>query len=283
LLLEGIMRLRRYRGRHLKARPKRHGPIVIATAASVTVATPAARAGSYTVRRGDTLSDVARRHGTSVAALARMNRLSNPNFIVAGRSLRVPTSVGVASVHVVRTGETLSAIAARYGTSVDSLARINRISDPNLIVAGTKLKVPVGSPETTALESAPTSSIEASLENQSATHAVDTSLTKAVAWQESGWQQDVRSKAGAIGVMQVMPDTAKFVNRSLGGGKLNVRRADDNVHLGVMYLRHMLKTMGSKRKALAAYFAGPGNVNRRLTRSQRHYTNNVLAIRNRFR
>jgi soluble lytic murein transglycosylase-like protein len=283
LLLEGIMRLRRYRGRHLKARPKRHGPIVVATAASVTVATPAARAGSYTVRRGDTLSDVARRHGTSVAALARMNRLSNPNFIVAGRSLRVPTSVGVASVHVVRTGETLSAIAARYGTSVDSLARINRISDPNLIVAGTKLKVPVGSPETTALESAPTSSIEASLENQSATHAVDTSLTKAVAWQESGWQQDVRSKAGAIGVMQVMPDTAKFVNRSLGGGKLNVRRADDNVHLGVMYLRHMLKTMGSKRKALAAYFAGPGNVNRRLTRPQRHYANNVLAIRNRFR
>jgi soluble lytic murein transglycosylase-like protein len=277
------MMLRRYRGRHLKARPRRHGPIVVATAASVTVATPAARAGSYTVRRGDTLSDVARRHGTSVAALARMNRLSNPNFIVAGRSLRVPTRVGVASVHVVRVGETLSAIAARYGTSVDALARVNRISDPNLIVAGSKLKVPAGSPGTAALESAPTSSIEASLENQSASHGVDTSLTKAVAWQESGWQQDVRSKAGAIGVMQVMPDTAKYVNRSLGGGRLNVRKADDNVHLGVIYLRHMMRTMGSSRKALAAYFAGPGNVKGRLTRSQRHYANNVLAIRNRFR
>jgi soluble lytic murein transglycosylase-like protein len=283
-LLEGIMRLRRYRGRHLKARPRRHGPIVVATAASVTVATPAARAGSYTVRRGDTVSDIARRHGTSVAALARMNRLSNPNFIVAGRSLRVPTRVGVASVHVVRAGETLSAIAARYGTSVDALARVNRISDPNLIVAGSKLKVPAGrGGGSAALESAPTSSIEASLANQSSSHGVDTSLTKAVAWQESGWRQDVRSKAGAIGAMQVMPGTAKFVNRSLGGGRLNVRKADDNVHLGVMYLRHMLRTMGSRRKALAAYFAGPGNVKGRLTRSQRHYANNVLAIRNRFR
>jgi N-acetylmuramoyl-L-alanine amidase len=282
-LLEGIMRFRRYRGRHLKARPRRHGPIVVATAASVTVATPAARAGSYTVRRGDTLSDIARRHGTSITALARMNQLSNPNFIVAGRTLRVPTRVGVASVHVVRAGETLSAIATRYGTSVVALARVNRISDPNLIVAGTKLKVPAGGSGMAVLESAPASSIESSLENQSASHGVETSLTKAVAWQESGWQQNVRSKAGAIGVMQVMPDTAKFVNRSLGGGRLNVRKADDNVHLGVMYLSHMLKMMGSRRKALAAYFAGPGNVKARLSRSQRHYANNVLAIRNRFR
>jgi N-acetylmuramoyl-L-alanine amidase len=278
------MRLRRYRGRHLKLSPKKHGPIVVATAASVTMATPAARAGTYTVRRGDTLSDIARRHGTSVTALARVNRLSNPNLIVAGRRLRVPTRVGVSSIHVVRAGETLSAIAARYGTSVAALARVNRISDPNLIVIGTKMKVPGGRPGTSAqLESASTGSIESSLESQSSSHGVDTSLTKAVAIQESGWQQDVRSEAGAIGVMQVMPDTAKFVNRSLGGHNLNVRKADDNVHLGVMYLSHMMRTMGSTRKALAGYFAGPGSVKRRLSRSQRRYADNVLAIRKRFR
>jgi soluble lytic murein transglycosylase-like protein len=247
------------------------------------MATPAARAGTYSVRRGDTLSDIARRHGTSVATLARINRLSDPNLIVAGRLLRVPSRVGVSSIHVVRGGETLSAIAARYGTSVDALARVNRISDPNLIVVGTKVKVPAGNLETAALEAAPTGSIENSLEHQSSSHGVDSSLTKAVAWQESGWQQDVRSKAGAMGVMQVMPGTAKFVNRSLGGHNLNVRKADDNVHLGVMYLHHMMRTMRSTRKALAAYFAGPGNVKRRLSPSQRHYTNNVLAIRNRFK
>jgi soluble lytic murein transglycosylase-like protein len=243
---------------------------------------PIARAGEHVVAPGETLSAIAHRYGVSVEHLARLNELANPNLIIAGQRLRVPARAVVESVHVVSPGETLSSIAARYGTSVVSLARVNRISDPNLIVAGTKLKVPAGSAGTAALQSAPTSSIEASLEHQSASHGVDTTLTKAVAWQESGWQQDVKSSAGAIGVMQVMPDTAKFVNRSLGGGRLSVRKADDNVHLGVMYLHHMMKTMGSRRKALAAYFAGPGNVRRRLSRSQRHYTNNVLAIRNRF-
>jgi soluble lytic murein transglycosylase-like protein len=178
----------------------------------------------------------------------------------------------------------LSGIASRFGTSVSKLARRNRLSNPNFISVGQILRVPSGGGGgSSSPPAASTSSIASSLYNQAVAHGVSPSLVKAVAWQESGWQQDVVSSAGAIGVMQVMPGTARYVNQSLGGHGLNVRRADDNVHLGVMYLDHMLHIKPTTRKALASYYAGPGNVGRRLDKGQRRYANNVLAHRSRFR
>ena len=82
--------------------------------------------------------------------------------------------------------------------------------------------------------------------------------------------------------MQVMPDTADFVNEVLGGGSLNVRKSAGNVELGVMYLRHMLNSQPTEGRALAAYFSGPGNVRRRLNSSQRHYVDNVQALKSRY-
>lgn len=108
------------------------------------------------------------------------------------------------------------------------------------------------------------------------------SLVKAVAYNESGWRQDVTSSVGAIGVMQVMPGTAKFVNDVLGGGALDVNVADDNVHLGVMYLHHLLNMMPNEKRALAAYFAGPGNVGPKLTEGQAHYASVVESLKARF-
>ena len=99
--------------------------------------------------------------------------------------------------------------------------------------------------------------VGAEIHEQAVAHGVDPALAKAVAWQESGWQQGAVSSVGAVGIMQVMPDTAKYVNSSLGGHGLSVRTAEGNIHLGVMYLRHMLDTMPTERKALAAYYSGP--------------------------
>ena len=279
------MRLWRYRARHL-IRRKRKGPVVVAAAAVVTVSAPAAHAGTHVVRSGETLSSIAARYGKTVTRLVKANDLANPNFIVVGQKLRIPGVAGAgSSIHVVRSGETLSSIAARYGTSIASLAKRNKLSDPNLIVVGQKLRVPGrrAGGGTVAPAPASTDAIASSLHNQSVSHRVDPSLVKAVAWQESGWRQDVVSVAGAIGVMQVMPDTARYVNRSLGGGNLNVRKADDNVHLGVMYLHHMQNIMPSTKKALAAYYSGPGNVGRKLKGYQKPYVRNVLALRDRFR
>lgn len=275
----------RYRAKHLRPRPRRRGPIVLVTAAAVSASAPAARGATHVVKRGESLSGIARRYGTSITRLVRLNDLSNPNVIVAGRRLRVPGPVAVASIHVIGRGETLSAIAARYETSVARLARINRIDNPNLIVAGTRLRVPAGGSDVVAhgaRRPAKTDHVEANLERLAASHGVDVPLAKAVAWQESGWHQDVVSRAGAIGVMQVMPGTARFVNRVLDGGHLDIHDAGQNIHLGVMYLRHMLDRFGSEQRALAGYYSGPGNVGWKLKPYQKRYVASVLALKRRF-
>ena len=285
------MRVRRYRGRHLQPQPNRAAPVLLAATASMSMAAPAL-AGTVQVKRGQTLSAIAARHGTSVARLVKMNNLSNPNMIVAGQRLRVPGRGGGGSSrtsHTVRAGETLSTIAARYGTSIAAIARANDIRNPNYIFAGQHLSIPRGSGGGGGAKVSgsiaplpapdPTGHV---LEHQAGKHGVDPALVKAVAWQESGWRQSARSSVGAIGVMQVMPGTADFVNSALGHGGLDVHKREDNIHLGVAYLRHMLRTTGSRRRALAAYYSGPGNVRGRLKGYQKVYVRSVLALRNRF-
>jgi N-acetylmuramoyl-L-alanine amidase len=271
--------LRRYRGRHLKSRPVHRGPVVIGTAAAMWAAAPAAEARPHVVAPGETLSAIARRYGTTVPALVEANRLPNPNLIVSGQRLRIPARASVSAVHVVARGETLSGIAARYGTTSQALARANRIKDVDLIVAGTKIRVPAS---TGASVAAPASGIEVTLEDEARSRGLDSSLVKALAWHESGWQQDVVSERGAVGVMQVLPGTARYVNGYLGGGRLDLATAEDNVRLGVIYLEHLLETMPSQGKALAAYLSGPGAVGRRLEGYQRHYVKTIEALKPRF-
>ena len=274
------MRLRQYRGRHLRPKPKKHGPIVAMAAASVSIASPA-YAGVHVVNPGDTVSGVAARYGVSVGAIVQANGLADADLIVTGSRLRIPRKV-VTRSHRVVAGETLSSIAARYGTSVERLARSNDLADPNLIVVGQVLRVR-GAGSAPAPAAASGGGVEASLERHAAAQGVEVDLVKAVAWQESGWRQEARSSVGAIGVMQVMPDTADYVNEVLGGGDLDVRRTDDNVQLGVRYLRHVRDLMGSTRKGLAAYYSGPGNVKSRLAGYQKTYVNSVQALRQRFK
>ena len=121
------MRFAGYRGRHLRPRPRRRGPVVLGTAAAIWVGQCAvAYAGDHVVSKGETLSDIAVRYGTTPGALARANGLNDPNFIVAGTRLTIPTGSAsgsaVSATHTIRAGETLWDLAQRYGTTVDALA-----------------------------------------------------------------------------------------------------------------------------------------------------------------
>ena len=103
----------------------------------------------HVVRRGETLSQIAWRYGTSVWTIVQRNGLRNPNYIWAGQRLCVPCggympppSCGV--THVVRWGETLYSIARRYGTCVQAIRQANGLWNPNYIWAGQRLYIPCG-------------------------------------------------------------------------------------------------------------------------------------------
>jgi Putative peptidoglycan binding domain/Transglycosylase SLT domain/LysM domain len=190
-----------------------------------------------------------------------------------------PAVRGAGRLHVVRPGETLSGIAARAGTTVAALARRNRLDPNRFLLVGTKLVLPMSGGSATP---ASRGAVEASLGRWAAHYGISEDLVRALAWQESGFQNDVRSRAGAVGVMQVLPATRAFVEGVLIGEPVP-RTMDGNVRLGVAYLHHLLHRLGfDMRLAVGAYYQGPASVQRRgLMRRTRHFVANVLALRGR--
>lgn len=93
---------------------------------------------AYTVRYGDTLSGIASRYGTSTSTLASINGISNPNWIYPGQVLKLSGGSSARS-YTVRSGDTLSGIASRLGTSWTSLKAKNGLANANLIYPGQTL------------------------------------------------------------------------------------------------------------------------------------------------
>lgn len=96
---------------------------------------------THIVQSGDTLSGIASNWGTNWQELARQNSLSNPNMIYTGQVIRFTGGQygAIARTYTVQSGDNLSSIASRLGTTVQSLVSMNGISNPNLIYAGQAL------------------------------------------------------------------------------------------------------------------------------------------------
>ena len=263
----------------------RIGVSCAATALALAVA-GAAAAGTYRVRWGDTLTDIAAANGTSVSALAAANGLNPKRLLVEGTVLTLPGASARSGQgsYVVRPGDTLSAIAARFGTSASVLARANGLSSPDFILAGSAISItgPVAPGLASPVTAAATWSAEASIDAWSAHYGVDARLARALAWMESGYQPGVVSPAGAVGVMQVTPSAWRYVETVLLGTSVR-RTADGNVRIGVAYLAHLLHAFGGdERLALAAYYQGEAAVRHRgvLPESER-YVEDILALKSR--
>ncbi len=110
----------------------------------LTLGARLASAETYTVREGDTLSQVAERLGVPVRELAAANRIDDPNFLMAGRVLSVPSGAGTAAEYRVRDGDTLWWISDATGVPVAQLAAANGLDDPDWLPAGRVLTVPRG-------------------------------------------------------------------------------------------------------------------------------------------
>jgi len=107
---------------------------------------------TYLVMRGDTLKSLATQFGTSVDTLLSLNKsITNANLIYEGQRLVVPSGRGVpvpppstgGQTYYVQKGDTMRKIAAKFGTSVDALIKLNpQISNPNLIYVGQAITIP---------------------------------------------------------------------------------------------------------------------------------------------
>ena len=104
---------------------------------------PLAQPKSYTVKRGDTLSQIAKRHGVTTKALGAVNNLTAESTIYPGMTLKLPQGANDVSAqpttHIVQRGETLSGIAERYGLSTQTLMKINKIGNPRSLRPGQTL------------------------------------------------------------------------------------------------------------------------------------------------
>lgn len=99
-----------------------------------------ATASTYTVRSGDSLSAIAAKFGTTVGALQSANNIHNANLIYPGQILRVSGQATAQRTYTVRSGDNLSVIASRLGTTVGHLQSINGIRNANLIYPGQTLR-----------------------------------------------------------------------------------------------------------------------------------------------
>lgn len=95
---------------------------------------------TYVIQSGDTLNAIAKKFNTTVDELVRLNNIKNPNLIYAGNKLKIKSTSNNAE-YVVKSGDTLSAIAQKFNTTVDKLVKDNNIKNPNLIYPNQKLKI----------------------------------------------------------------------------------------------------------------------------------------------
>ena len=126
-------------------------------------------------------------------------------------------------------------------------------------------------------------SVRAAIEYWSSVYGLDSRLVRALAWWESGFNNALVSRAGALGVMQVTPATWAYVEMVLVGRTIPHTTAG-NVHVGVAFLNQLLKEFrGDTRLALAAYVQGPRSVRRHgLFAETRMYVDGVLALSRRL-
>lgn len=104
---------------------------------------------THVVQRGETLFGIAQKYGVPLDQLAQANNITNPSSLRAGQKLTIPTGSqqtpnagSTQRIHIVQPGETLTAIAARYGVSPQAVMQANGIQNPNRIRSGQKLIIP---------------------------------------------------------------------------------------------------------------------------------------------
>lgn len=195
--------------------------------------------------------------------------------------------------YTVRPGDTATGLAVRFHAWTTELVALNRLGPTGSLVVGQRLRIPVVvSAARAARRTVPTAAggerarpgrpsrahVKRVLVRTAHAYDVDPHLALAVSWQEAGWQMHHVSAAHAIGAMQVLPSTGRWMSAYVGR-PLRLRRLHDNAAAGVMLLR-VLRDQAPLRRAVAGYYQGLAGVREHgMYPDTRAYVRNVLALR----
>ena len=216
-------------------------------------------ATTYVVHPGDTLGDIAIRHGTTVRAIVDAN-LDTADSLHPGQLLQIPDAAialptytrGAPDVetYAVHHGEGVFEVARRFGVDPTALARANGIGVNAVLAPRAELVVPGRLARMNALITYVADQV-----------GITPGIVRAVAWLESGWRQDLVSPTGAVGVMQLEPFTGDWVSRHVAHRRLDIWVAQDNVLAGSLLLDRLTSVYANDTHAvLAAYYQGASSI-----------------------
>ena len=288
-----------------------------AAAPAAKPAAPAAATAStggsvYTVKSGDTLGAIAARHGVKLSEVLSWNGLNMSSTIYPGQKIKIgsgqsaapapaanpapapaqaPAPAASSGSYTVKSGDTLSAIAAKHGVKLSDILSANKLTMSSMIYPGNKLVIPGASIQPAASVTPlvpgsflgftyPAAVVSSANQNKALLNAspvpsreqmksivsdtarrmgVDPSLALAFAYQESGFDQRAVSPANAIGTMQVIPASGEWAS-DLVGRKLNLLDPYDNATAGVAIIRQLISTSKDLDNAIAGYYQGQYSV-----------------------
>jgi hypothetical protein len=225
----------------------------------------------HTVRPGETATALAVHYHAWTDELLRLNHLGSAGAIYRGQVLRIPVVVSA----VRRAHGQVPAHQKRHQAKRHQ-AKPHRAPAPLLRHTATPpgrgwLHADLGRQQVRAL-----------VTRMAVRYGVSKSLALAIAWQESGWQQRRISSAGALGVMQVMPDTGRWM-RWYAGRPLRLRDTHDNIEAGVLTLRVLRAWTVKDNNAIAAYYQGLGAVRKHgYFEDTKRYVKSVRGIQHRI-
>ena len=284
-----------------------------------SVSKASASAKTYTVRSGDTLSGIAAKHGVSLSTLFKANKMNGSTIIYPGQKIKLsgsaaaparvaaakpaakakaaPKPAAASKTYTVRAGDTLSGIAAKHGLSLSAIFKANNFNGSTIIYPGQKIKL---NGTATAAKSAPKVAAQDNslvsnrflhytydaqthtnanvskrtllsrqvpspaqmrqiVADTAARHGVDPALALAHAQVESGFDARAVSPANAIGTMQVLPSTAKWMGDRVGR-QLDPLDPYDNVTAGVLFIKYLQSNAKNRDEGIAAYYQGLAGV-----------------------